>query len=63
MRDAIKENVTQIVNYDPRVSVNQITVDQYESGIQIEISLVYLPYNISENMRLQFDENAGFLNT
>ena len=63
MRDAIKDNVTQIVNYDPRVSVNQITVDQYESGIQIEISLVYLPYNISENMRLQFDENAGFLNT
>jgi phage baseplate assembly protein W len=63
MKDAIKENVTQIVNYDPRVSVNQIIVDQYESGIQIEISLIYLPYNISENMRLQFDENAGFLNT
>lgn len=63
MKDAIKENVTQIVNYDPRVSVNQIIVDEYESGIQIEISLVYLPYNIQENMRLQFDENAGFLNT
>ena len=63
MKDAIKENVTQIVNYDPRVSVNQIIVDQYESGIQIEISLIYLPYNIAENMRLQFDENAGFLNT
>ena len=39
MRDAIKNNVTKIVNYDPRVSVDQITIDQYESGIQIEISL------------------------
>ena len=63
MRDAIKDNVTKIVNYDPRLSVNQITIDQYESGIQIEISLLYLPYNIAENMRLQFDQNAGFLNT
>jgi phage baseplate assembly protein W len=63
MRDAIKNNVTKIVNYDPRVSVDQITIDQYESGIQIEISLTYLPYNISESMTLKFDENAGFLNT
>jgi len=63
MRNAIKDNVTEIVNYDPRVSVNSITVDQYESGIQIEVSLVYLPYNISESLKLRFDENAGFLNT
>lgn len=61
IKDAISNNVTKIVNYDPRVVVNQVTVDSYESGIQIEIDLTYLPYNISESMRLQFDENAGFL--
>ena len=60
-RDAIIQNVTAIINYDPRVQVNQITVDTYESGIQIECSLVYLPYNISETLRLKFDEDAGFL--
>lgn len=60
-RDAIIENVTSIINYDPRVQVNQITVDTYESGIQIECTLVYLPYNISETLRLKFDEDAGFL--
>jgi phage baseplate assembly protein W len=63
MKNAIIENVSNIVNYDPRVKVNNITVDQYESGLQIEVSLVYLPYNISENMKLTFDQNAGFLNT
>ena len=51
MKNAIIENVSTIVNYDPRVKVNNITVDQYESGLQIEVSLVYLPYNISENIR------------
>jgi len=61
LKDAIVQNVTTIVNYDPRVSVDNIVVDSYESGIQIECTLTYLPYNISETMRMQFDESAGFL--
>ena len=61
IKDAIVNNVTKIVNSDPRVKVDQITVDSYESGIQVECSLTYLPYNISETMRLSFDENSGFL--
>lgn len=63
MKNAIIENVSNIVNYDPRVKVNNVIVDQYESGLQIEVSLTYLPYNISENMKLTFDQNNGFLNT
>jgi phage baseplate assembly protein W len=61
LKDAIVKNVSKIINYDPRVNVDNITVDSYESGIQIECTLTYLPYNISESMRLRFDENAGFL--
>jgi phage baseplate assembly protein W len=61
MKELIARNVTDIVNYDPRVSVDRITVDSYESGIQIECDLTYLPYNISESMRLQFDEKIGLV--
>ena len=61
LKEAIVENVTTIVNYDPRVQVTNVSIDQYESGLQIEVDLTYLPYNISENLRLQFDQNAGFL--
>jgi phage baseplate assembly protein W len=57
LRDAIANNVTQVINYDPRVQVEQVTVDTYESGILIECTLTYLPYNISESMRLKFDED------
>ena len=63
MKNAIIENVSNIVNYDPRVRVNNIIVDQFESGLQVEISLTYLPYNISEQMKLTFDQNNGILNT
>ena len=58
----IAENVTDIINFDPRVNVDGVTVSQYESGIQIECQLTYLTYNVSENMRLRFDEDAGLLN-
>ena len=61
VKNAIVENVSRIINYDPRVQVNQITVDSYESGIQIECELAYLPYSIVEKMQLKFDEDSGFL--
>lgn len=61
LRDAIASNVTDIINYDPRVSVEQVTVDTYESGIMVECTLTYLPYNISESMRMKFDEDNSIL--
>ena len=63
IRFLITKNVTRIVNSDPRVTIDRVIVDDYEHGIQIECDLRYIQYNISERMRLQFDENAGFLST
>jgi len=61
LREAIANNVTEIINYDPRVQVEQVTVDTYESGIMIECTLLYLPYNILESMRMRFDEDNSIL--
>lgn len=61
LKEAITKNVATIINYDPRVNVADITVDQYESGLQIETTLVFLPYNIAENMQLAFDQNNGLM--
>lgn len=60
IRNKIIQDVSEIVNYDQRVSVNQIIVDSYENGISISCELVYLPYSIVEKLQLQFDEDAGF---
>lgn len=59
LKAAIIKNVTQIVNFDPRVSVSTIDVTPYESGLQIECELTYLPYNISEQLQFKFDEDNG----
>ena len=61
LKNAIANNVTEVINYDPRVQVDQVTVDTYESGILIECTLTYLPYNISESMRMKFDEDNSIL--
>jgi phage baseplate assembly protein W len=61
LKEAIIYNVTEIINYDPRVRVDSVMVDTYESGIQIECRLTYLTYSISETMRLKFDQNAGLI--
>jgi phage baseplate assembly protein W len=63
LKQIIIDNVTEIINYDPRISVRSVTVDQYESGLQIEAEILFLTYNIVESMRLTFDQNNGFLNT
>lgn len=61
LKEAIAKNVSDIINFDPRVSADKIIVDQYEYGIQIECNILYKPYNLSEYMQLRFDNRAGFL--
>jgi len=62
IRNLITKNVETIINYDPRVRTEQIIVTQYETGIQIECTLTYLPYNISESLRFKFDQDNGLIN-
>ena len=61
VQEAIVNNVTTIVNYDPRLSVDNIVVDTYEQGISVECVISYLPYNISEQLRFRFDQENGIL--
>ena len=59
LKDAITTNVTNIVNYDPRTRASSVQVSEYESGLQIECTITYKDYNISENLKMQFDKDIG----
>ena len=61
LKQVIIENVETIINSDPRVAVDRVIVDSYFNGIQIECVLTFLDYNISEYLRLQFDEANGLI--
>ena len=62
LKSAIIKNVEDIINYDPRVRADEIILTTYDSGIQIECTLTYMPYNISESLRFKFDQAAGLVN-
>lgn len=61
LKESIIENVNEIINHDPRLIAKDVIVTTYESGIQIECVLTYLPYNISQMMQLRFDQAAGLV--
>jgi len=59
LQAAIIENVTFIINYDPRVQAENVIVDSQDSGIQITATVKFLDYAISESMRFTFDKSVG----
>ena len=61
LKQLIVKNVEQIINYDPRVNANSVIVTTYESGLQIECTLTYLPYNIQESLQFKFYQANGLI--
>ena len=61
LQQAIIENVTFIINYDPRVQAEEVIVDQYENGIQVTATVKFINYSIVEELRFNFDQQAGLL--
>ena len=59
LKTLLVNDVTEIVNSDPRTKVIKVLVSQKENAIQIEVTLVYLPYNIQETMQFSFDKTNG----
>lgn len=61
LKNLILQNVNQIVNADPRVQAGDVVITTYDKGIQLEMTLTYLPYNLSEFLTLKFDQANGLL--
>lgn len=61
IKQLVVKDVETIINYDPRVVAQDVVVTEYEQGLQIECTLVYLPYYITETLRFRFDKDNGLL--
>jgi len=57
----IIDDVKNIVAYDPRIGLQNITITGQDYGIQIELDLVFIPTNQSTVLSLQFDANSSSL--
>jgi phage baseplate assembly protein W len=51
----ITADIKRIVDYDPRLNVDGVLVNELDNGLQIQIDLTYLPGNYSDRLTLQFN--------
>ena len=58
LKDAIVEDITANLNADPRISTEEILVSEVDQGIAIQATITYVPLNITEKLRFNFDENS-----
>jgi phage baseplate assembly protein W len=62
-KSTIVEDVRRIVGYDPRLRVDNVILDEFEHGIQIQVELTFLPGNYSQQLNLEFNSNTNNLIT
>lgn len=62
-QDIITNDIKKIVGYDPRLSITNIAVTQQSNGLQISLSLMYIPTNQVDTIELNFNKTNATLTT
>ena len=57
-KEAIRLDAEDIVGQDPRVILESAQVDGFEHGIILNLKLMILPQNVSEQMAIEFNINT-----
>jgi phage baseplate assembly protein W len=58
IKNTIVKDIETVVSYDPRISVENITVTQYEYGLQVDLDLTYIPTNQTQLLNFTFDKSS-----
>jgi len=59
IKQIILDDVNKVVSYDPRISINDVVLTEQQNGLQIQISLTYIPTNQVAAMAFTFDRDSG----
>lgn len=59
-KQAIYEDALRIVRKEPRLKVTDIKIDDFETGIILEIIVKYVPQELEETLYVTYQRNAGY---
>jgi phage baseplate assembly protein W len=62
VKELIAKDVEAIINYDPRIIVNEVLIDSTDQGIRIQADVTYIPFNVNERMTFDFDRANSIIN-
>lgn len=57
--EAIINDSQEIVEFDPRLRFEDMVIDEFEHGLMLAITITYLPFDITENLTIQFDKRLA----
>jgi hypothetical protein len=55
----VVEDIQRVVSYDPRVRVDDVLIDQFEYGLQVQVEMTFLPDDLSDVLILQFNKELN----
>ena len=58
LKSVIVSDIKAIASYDPRLSIDNVVITEYEQGIQVELELRYVLTDPTNVMNLKFDNQA-----
>jgi phage baseplate assembly protein W len=61
LKVAIAEDIRGLLRAEPRVTVEAVKVDEYQSGILLEITIRYNTTNLAQVIKLNFDKELGLI--
>lgn len=62
VKEKITNDVTQIASSDPRATVEQVNITEQEYGLMLELTLVYVGTDQTDQLKLSFDKKLGIAN-
>ena len=61
LKSVIVSDIKSIASYDPRISVDNVVITEYDQGIQVELQLRYVQTNQTNLLNLQFNNQSNTL--
>jgi phage baseplate assembly protein W len=58
VKQAVADDISKNLNADPRLSTQDIVVTETNHGIAVQATILYVPYNITEKLVFNFDQNS-----
>lgn len=58
-KNVVMQDIKRIIALDPRVGAKNVTVTEFDRGLQIQLDLIYIPTNQVGTMLVKFEQNAS----
>jgi len=59
VKQRISDDITNILNYDPRVVPTRVNISEAEYGLLLEATLYYKQLDLTQDIKLGFNKDSG----